>query len=527
MKEWLDHTVARIAALSPRHVLEIGCGTGMILLRVAPACARYVGLDFSPAVLARLRARLARRPLPHVELVQGAAHEIGDIRPGGFDVIVLNSVAQYFPDARYLVDVLRKAMDALAPGGAVFVGDVRSLPLHPAFAASVELHQAPDGLAVEDLLARIERRRRHDSELVIDPELFHALGAELPDLDDVEIQLKRGRHVNEMSRFRYDVVLRKRDPSRASASAPPPAAEPVRAPTLAELERLLAGNPDALDVHAVPNARVWRELEALARLEREPRPATVAELRAILDADGAAPVDPEALWTLAPDYDVHVTWSASGPHAFDARFRRRGASGARHRSPPGARVAAAKPWDHYARGPERRAAGGELVPELRARLKQTLPAYMIPSAFVVLEALPLTANGKIDRKALPAPDRDRQEAATAYVAPASDLERAIGEVWQQLLGLSQVSTRDNLFELGANSLLMVQANGRLKAALGRELGLVDMFRFPSIATLAAHLAGATAGGPQSEARSAAADDGQSRGRERRDALLRRRNPRAS
>jgi hypothetical protein len=458
-------------------------------------------------------------PVPHVELVQGAAHEIGAIRPDGFDVVVLNSVAQYFPDARYLVNVLRLCMEALAPGGAVFVGDVRSLPLFHAFAASVELHQAPDDLAITDLLARIDRRRRHDGELVIDPDLFHALGAELADLDDVEVQLKRGRPGNEMSRFRYDVVLRKRG-GAAAIEAPPDAAKAVRAPSLPELQRLLAEGHDALDAHEIPNARVWREIEAVARLAREPRPATVAELRAILEDDVRPAVDPESLWALAPDYDVSVTFSSSGPHAFDARFRRRGA--ARARASSGARPAP-KPWDHYARGPERRASG-DLVPDLRARLKQTLPAYMIPSAFVVMGALPLTANGKVNRKALPAPDRERQEAATVYVAPASDLERVISEVWQQLLGLAQVSTRDNLFELGANSLLMVQANGRLKAALGRELSLVEMFRFPSITTLAAHLATPTPdGGP---ARSEAADHGKSRGQQRRDALLRRRGPRA-
>jgi natural product biosynthesis luciferase-like monooxygenase protein len=516
MHEWLDHTVARIAALGPRRVLEIGCGTGMILSRVAPACERYVGVDFSSAVLAGLRARLERQPLPHVELMQGAAHEIGAIRPQGFDVVVLNSVAQYFPDASYLVNVLRLAVDALAPGGAVFVGDVRSLPLFPAFAASVELAQAPDGLSVAELRARIERRRRHDSELVVDPDLFHALGGEVHELDDVEVQLKRGRHANEMSRFRYDVVLRKRDPAAADAAAPASAAPPVLAPTLAELERLLARGPHELEARDIPNARVWRDIEALARLEREPQPATVAELRAVLAGNAAGAVDPEALWELAPGYDVAVTWARSGPHSFDARFRRRDAAGAAR-----ARAVRApgpvKPWASYARGPERRA-GAELVPELRARLKQILPPYMIPSAFVVLDALPLTANGKVNRKALPAPDRDRQEAASIYVAPASDLERVLGEVWQQLLGLAQVSTQDNLFDLGANSLLMVQANGRLKAALGRELSLVEMFRFPSIATLAAHLAA-----PADGARAAATTDrAQDRGHQRRDAMLRRR-----
>ena len=534
MKEWLEHTVARISALSPSRVHEIGCGTGMILSRVAPACDRYVGVDFSPVALARLRARLERDPLPQVELRQGGAHEIGDLGRDAFDVVVINSVAQYFPDVRYLMDVLRLAMNALAPGGAVFVGDVRSLPLFPAFAASVELAQAPDDLAIGELLSRIERRRRHDGELVIDPDFFHALRAELPDLGDVQIQLKRGKHGNEMSRFRYDVVLRKRDATGAgTATAAAPGAASVRASSLAELERLLAEGPDFLHVRDLPNARVARELEALERLGREPRPATVGELRASIDGGGPG-IDPEALWTLALDYEVAITWSSTGPHAFDARFvRRDGAGGTKppaSRGAPrgashGALRAPAKPWESYARGPERRAAASaDLVPELRARLKQTLPPYMIPSAFVVLETLPLTANGKVNRKALPAPDRDRQEAASVYVAPASDLERVIGDVWQQLLGLAQVSTQDNLFDLGANSLLMVQANGRLKAALGRELSLVEMFRFPSIATLSAHLAG-TGGSDKPDARSDAADRGQDRGQQRRDALLRRRGPR--
>ncbi|HVZ73440.1 MAG TPA: MupA/Atu3671 family FMN-dependent luciferase-like monooxygenase [Polyangia bacterium] len=517
MREWLDHTVARIGALAPKRVLEIGCGTGMILTRVAPGCERYVGVDFSPSVLARLRARLAAAPLPQVELVQAKADEIGAVSPAGFDVVVINSVAQYFPDARYLVKVLSLAVDALAPGGAVFLGDVRSLALFDAFAVSIELAQAPDATPIAEFAARVERRKRNDAELLIDPAFFDALPAEIPAIGAVEIQLKRGAFANEMSRFRYDVVLRKGPTVDAPARAPE-----ATIASIDDLERALREAPAALDARAVPNARVVREARALALMSGESRPATAGELRAILDREPAAGVEPEAVYARAAghDADVAVTWSDASPYAFDVRLRRRGGAPAATRP----RRAPGRPLESLARAPGPREVARTpdgLVPELRARLKDTLPPYMIPSAFVVLDAFPLTPNGKVDRKALPAPDRERREAAAAYVAPASDLERVIGDVWQHLLGLAQVSTQDNLFDLGANSLLMVQANARLKAALARELSLVEMFRFPSIATLAAHLA--STGGPGGAAtKSDAAEKGQDRGQQRREALRRRR-----
>ena len=105
---------------------------------------------------------------------------------------------------------------------------------------------------------------------------------------------------------------------------------------------------------------------------------------------------------------------------------------------------------------------GRLVHRLKQHLRETLPVYMVPGAFVVLDSLPLTPNGKIDRKALPAPDRQRTETASAYTAPASELESIIAQTWSELLGLDRVSTTDNFFDLGANSLLMVQAHAALR-----------------------------------------------------------------
>ena len=128
-----------------------------------------------------------------------------------------------------------------------------------------------------------------------------------------------------------------------------------------------------------------------------------------------------------------------------------------------------------------------IVSELRGFLATKLPEYMIPSAFVQLDKLPLNANGKVDRKALPAPDSARPELSTAYVAPRGSLEEFIAAQWRELLRLDRVGARDNFFDLGGNSVMIVQIHHRLKQRLEREIPLIALFQYPTIDTLAQFL----------------------------------------
>ncbi|MBC8427806.1 non-ribosomal peptide synthetase [bacterium] len=106
------------------------------------------------------------------------------------------------------------------------------------------------------------------------------------------------------------------------------------------------------------------------------------------------------------------------------------------------------------------------ISELQSFLKEKLPDYMVPSAFVMLDALPLTPNGKVDRRALPAPDRTRPELEETFVAPHTPIASLIAEVWQEVLGVEKVGVYDNFFDLGGHSLLSMQVIARLENKLG-------------------------------------------------------------
>ncbi len=112
---------------------------------------------------------------------------------------------------------------------------------------------------------------------------------------------------------------------------------------------------------------------------------------------------------------------------------------------------------------------------------------MIPAVFTELAALPLTANGKLDRAALPAPDAGRPELAGGYVAPATPAEELLAGIWAQVLGITQVGTTDSFFDLGGHSLLATQVISRIRVVFGAEIPLADLFDHPTVQALAARV----------------------------------------
>jgi acyl carrier protein len=128
------------------------------------------------------------------------------------------------------------------------------------------------------------------------------------------------------------------------------------------------------------------------------------------------------------------------------------------------------------------------VHELKGFLKDRLPHYMAPSIFVFMSAMPLSPNGKIDRRALPDPEQTRPDLQVEYVAPRTEIEAALTEIWVQLLGLEQIGIFDNFFDLGGHSLLATKVVSRVRETFEVELPLRTIFESPTIAQLSESIA---------------------------------------
>jgi thioesterase domain-containing protein/SAM-dependent methyltransferase len=484
MRDWAVATADRILARKPRRVLEIGCGTGMLLFRIAPHCERYVAWDFSETALAHVRQVLdAGRSLPGLKLENRRAHDFGGIDEGSFDAVILNSVVQYFPSADYLHRVLEKAVEAVAPPGFLWVGDVRSLPLLEAYAASVQLRQADENLTREELGERVRRQFTEEEELALHPRFFHALRERLPAIRGSQVLLKPGRYLNEMARFRYDVLLHVGGETMSPAEVSWKDWDHERL-DLPSLRRTLSDSrTEALGVRRIPNARLTAERQVLTWMRESGSPATVGAFRSTVKEDG---LEPDLVASLGAElgYRVEVDWSAHEEDgAFDAVFSRNGFQG-------NWRESIVEPISRpLANDPIRAALARRLPSLLRAHVRDRLPEAMVPETVILLDALPLTANGKVDRRALPEPESVLSTSPRGSVAPMTPLQARLAGLWTEVLGLSRpVGLQDSFFELGGHSLLGVQLLSRVSAAFDVELPIRALFEAPTVSAMAERLA---------------------------------------
>ncbi|WP_241494300.1 non-ribosomal peptide synthetase [Pseudomonas asplenii] len=453
MNEWLDGTVENILRCITEkrstlpNVLEVGVGTGLLAQELAPHCARYVGTDFSTSVILKLRQKLRLSRLTNIELSVAEARNL----PADdtlFDVIVVNSVSQYFPDITYLTEVLDTLLGRLAPDGVIYLGDVRNYCLLETFHASVQSARAPQ-LTNEELLSRIAKAIQDEPELNINPRFFNNYSKRTGLM--LRIEPRRGRHATEMNKYRYDVTLRR---PKVMCNDDLPAlnwqewrAENWTFEKLAEHLCLKADTTFAFT--GVPHGLLIEDLRRRDELYSTDTPSTLP--------DG---VIPEALRELSAEcgYNVSFNYSDHPDGYFDMVL-----STSAHPDNLFATLAGRsfRP-EQSADGnnPGARLKKVQLSNLIKEALSRRLPNYMLPSVVTVLDTLPITNNGKIDRKRIPTVF----STITDSRPPSSPSELLIARIWQDVLAYKVEAVADDFFEVGGTSLLAIAITVQLRQA---------------------------------------------------------------
>jgi amino acid adenylation domain-containing protein len=488
MQVWLDSTVERILKFKPARALELGCGTGLLLLGIAPHCEKYLGTDISEHGLRFIRDVIKDKPeysgvelrrQPAVDPIEGASQS--------FDIVILNSVVQYFSDEEYLMRVLSIATNMVRDGGHIFIGDVRHCGLLQAFHLSVEKSRTAGIFSVEELHERVLARIQQEQELAIDPAFFYTLPAKMESVTGTEIWLRRGKNSNEMTRFRYDAVLEIRgDQSRRKQIVWDNWGQ-TGLQWARWSEHLRNEQPRWAALTRVPNGRVVHEVRLAQMLADCHGNKNVEELESSEALRNAGGIDPEAVWDLGAELGYQVKLGlrpGDSPDQFSVVLERQTEAG--DQEPWDARlddeIAAIGPDFQDTNSPAREKMLQSLVFKLRCYLRDKLPEFMVPSQFVFLESLPLNANGKMDRGAFPMPSYERFIAG-AFAPPKTPLQEMLAGTWREVLGIEQIGTTDNFFELGGDSIRALRVVALIQKA-GLTLSAQEIFKHQTIGELA-------------------------------------------
>ncbi|WP_223736877.1 non-ribosomal peptide synthetase [Streptomyces purpurogeneiscleroticus] len=488
MRLWVEETVDRILECAPSHVLEIGCGTGLLATRLAPH-ARYTGIDVSAETLKTLQTYFDARPqqAENVRLRHAEARDLSGIEDSSVDCVVLNSVIQYFPSGDYLLEVLEEAARVLAPGGTLFVGDVRDLRLLHAFHTSVEMYRAAPADSVDDVAERIAQRALHERELAVAPDLFTELGG--LGFSSVSLRPKTGDPCTEMADYRYDAILRK---ATAAERQEPDAGAVLEVAAEKPLDDLRAALREAADsgmatvvLHGVRNPRLASDLRAAEVLDAGTA-STCEEVATVARTEGVRADDVRAIaadsgWRL----EACLT---EAPDTADLVFRRTAGTsdrlGRECTDNTDLRSGIAKLVNRPA-APQHTT---ELIASVRQHLAAVLPGYMLPRHYLVLEQFPLSANGKVDRGRLPSPELQSDEAVEGDdSAPRNLREEQLTAIWCEVLGRHGVGIHTDFFHAGGDSLLAART-AAVASGQGLPLTVGDILTHPTIAEQAQILA---------------------------------------
>lgn len=483
VEEWLEQSVNRIKALKAGNIMEVGCGAGQLVFELAPLAESFIATDYAETAIEKLKEKLSAEPgkWKNVSAITAPADDFTYVGEASLDLVIINGVVQYFPDAAYLMRVIEQASKVVRNGGCIYIGDMQGKSTLSMYHSFDQLVRTDDHLSIAEFKKICERRVKLEDELVADPGFFLNLPGLIPAISSVNVQLREGKYVNETTKYHYDIWL-------YVNSGPAIVQNDITIewkPGISEdwIKKELQKHPSkVICLNKVFNSRTAEDFSLQRILEDISDQAQVKEAKAQLNKLQQG-LNPQLFWNLGRElgYNCHVRWTSDGSDGFyDVIFIPED----KQRSIPVKGEMINPELDSvfdYARDPfsGNSVFSNEQVNEWKEGLKEFLPAQMIPSEFVLLKKIPLLPNGKTDRKALPKPE-EKAEGKQKKDKPGTATEKLIARIWAETLDLESVGLKDDFFELGGHSLIAVQVMIRLEKETGLRLPLTSLFKFTTL-----------------------------------------------
>jgi amino acid adenylation domain-containing protein/non-ribosomal peptide synthase protein (TIGR01720 family) len=487
MKQWLNYRINLIKRIAPKNIIEIGCGTGLILFQLAEYCNNYYGCDISEKSLSYIKHNLpSKLDKVNIKLESKAAHEIHNANCSMSDMVIINSVVQYFPSITYLIEVIESAMEKISIGGKIFIGDIRNYKLNELFHTSVSYFQLNNSdITIENFIKHVDKRATEDNELSIDPIFFTLLKKRYPRISHVTISLQHGKDHNELTRFRYDVLLHLDNPITSNN----------------DNIRILDWHDDKLSfeklsdylndkeskfpllINNVPNSRIIDEMKIIDAIKKLKNDQLISSLESFIKEENYNKrIDPEDVFHLAEkfDFEAIASWSKR-PYEMDIVFLNDRVYPFEFPCKDPQLNKEEITYSKYASIPLHVKQNKIISEELTSYLKKNLPDYMIPSGLFILEKFPLTRNGKIDKQALPYETSDSN--IETHISD-DHIANMLIEIWVTVLGSKKIDIKKSFFEMGGHSLLATQVVSRIRSIINAEITLKEFFGNSSINQLA-------------------------------------------
>ena len=471
MAEWVNAAINQIKRVCPKVILEVGSGSGLMLFNLQGCYSYYYATDISRNSIDYINQVIQKHNYSNkISTIWSAADTLpySDFE-NPYDTVILNSVIQYFPSVEYLESVISKIILNMKESGQIFIGDIRDYRLLKYFHYSILKYK--NGKTTKDEVDYFSDR---DKELLISPAYFITLKNKYESITSVEVMPKLGKSNTEMNNYRYDVILH----INKKIEAEDICVEESKFVRVLEIEPYLDLNSEKEYLYIkYPNARIIKEYIEYNTLVsniidiNEGNAKNILAIREILIKAEKKGYDVKCLTDIFdPIYVFLILYKENNirtrniylNYTADQKF------------------IVSKLYNHPMI--TTKFLDEQLTGSLKNYLRDKLPEYMVPEQYVKLGELPITANGKLDRKALLELKFSRE---TNYKAPKNDLELKVCTIWSEILNVPKenIGIEDDFFRLGGNSILAIRLASRLNRDLGINIHVSLIFEHKTVANL--------------------------------------------